>query len=233
MFQRLQQILRAFQPGELKAFGSYAAGLYLPTADMDLVYLTRNFRPGTFAKSQAKNLVYSVAPFLERARIAQGQIVKIPKAKVPIIKFVDRVSGLKIDLSFDNDTGIVAIDTFHKWKVDYPIMPMIVSVVKQHLMIRGLNDVSTGGLGGFSAICLVTSLLQHLPITQRPVNLGDILLEFFNFYGNVFDRRLTILRLDPPAYLDKVFVLPLALTILTSCASQPIPTVSKTKTASD
>ena len=196
---------------------------------MDLVYLTRNFRPGTFAKAQAKNLVYSVAAFLGRSRIAEGQIVKIPHAKVPIIKFIDRVSGLKIDLSFDNDTGLVAIDTFHKWKAEYPIMPMLVSVIKQYLMIRGLNDVSTGGLGGFSAICLVTSLLQHLPITQRPVNLGDILLEFFNFYGNVFDRRLTILRLDPPTYLDKVFVLPPASTVLTSCASQPIRTVSKTK----
>ncbi|KIW66589.1 hypothetical protein, variant [Phialophora macrospora] len=204
VFQRLNKVLQGFKAGELRAFGSYAAGLYLPTADMDLVYLTRRFKPGELpSKKQTRELVIAGATFLRRCGIAQGPVVPISGAKVPIIKFVDRISGLKIDLTFDNDTGVVAIDTFHKWKREYPIMPIIVSVVKQYLMIRGLNDVSTGGLGGFSTICLVTSLLQHLPITQRPVNVGDVLVEFFNYYGNVFDKKSTIIRLDPPAYLNK------------------------------
>ena len=214
VFQRLNNVLQKFTGGELKAFGSYAAGLYLPIADMDLVYLTHGFRHRISSKVQASKLIHAGADFLKRSGIAQGPVVRIPHAKVPIIKFVDRISGLKIDLSFDNDTGIVAIDTFYKWKKDYPVMPIIVSVIKQYLMIRELNDVSTGGLGGFSTICLVTSLLQHLPVTQRPINLGDVLLEFFNFYGNVFNRKLTVLRLDPPAYLDKVFVLGLIATLL-------------------
>ncbi|EXJ69011.1 uncharacterized protein A1O5_07946 [Cladophialophora psammophila CBS 110553] len=203
VFQRLNTILQSFKFGELKAFGSYAAGLYLPTGDMDLVYLTRNFRPGRFSQEDARRLVYDCARFLRGKNVAQGAIVPIPKAKVPIIKFVDRISGLKIDLSFDNDTGVVAIDTFHKWRQEYPVMPIIVSVVKQYLMIRGLNDVSTGGLGGFSTICLVTSLLQHLPALKQPINLGDVLLEFFNYYGNLFDKKSVIIRLDPPGYLNK------------------------------
>ncbi|KIY00599.1 uncharacterized protein Z520_03262 [Fonsecaea multimorphosa CBS 102226] len=203
VFRRLNTVLQSFAFGELRAFGSYAAGLYLPTGDMDLVYLTRNFRPGQFSKEHARRLVLGCARFLREKNIAEGVVVPIPKAKVPIIKFVDRISGLKIDLSFDNDTGIAAIDTFHKWKREYPVMPIIVSVVKQYLMIRGLNDVSTGGLGGFSTICLVTSLLQHLPATKQPINLGDVLLQFFNYYGNLFDRQSVIIRLDPPGYLHK------------------------------
>ncbi|ETI27516.1 hypothetical protein G647_09707 [Cladophialophora carrionii CBS 160.54] len=204
VFQRLNKVLQGFMAGELKAFGSYAAGLYLPTADMDLVYLTRAFKPGvTPSKKHKRDLVLTGATFLRRCGIAQGPVVPISGAKVPIIKFVDRISGLKVDLCFDNDTGVAAIDTFHRWKSEYPVMPIIVSVVKQYLMIRGLNDVSTGGLGGFSTICLVTSLLQHLPVPQRPVNVGDVLLEFFNYYGNVFDKKSTIIRLDPPAYLNK------------------------------
>ncbi|EXJ58117.1 hypothetical protein A1O7_05541 [Cladophialophora yegresii CBS 114405] len=204
VFQRLNKVLQGFLAGELKAFGSYAAGLYLPTADMDLVYLTRSFKPGVLpSKKQKRDLVITCATFLRRCGIAQGPVVPIGGAKVPIVKFVDRISGLKIDLSFDNDTGLTAINTFHKWKSEHPVMPIIVSVVKQYLMIRGLNDVSTGGLGGFSTICLVTSLLQHLPLHQRPVNVGDVLVEFFNYYGNVFDKKSTIIRLDPPAYLNK------------------------------
>jgi non-canonical poly(A) RNA polymerase PAPD5/7 len=210
VFERLDKSLQKMMPGELKAFGSYAAGLYLPTADMDLVFLTRNFVAGRGSKAQSSKLVYSVAKSLRNSGIAIGPVVPIGKAKVPIIKFVDKLSGLKIDLSFDNDTGLVAIDTFHKWKKENPCLPIIVSVIKQFLMIRALNDVSTGGLGGFSTICLVTSLLQHLPVTHTPTNLGDVLLEFFNCYGNIFDRKLTIIRLDPPGYVDKVHTYRLA-----------------------
>lgn len=82
-------------------------------------------------------------------------------------------------------------------------MPVIVSVIKQLLMIRGLNDNSSGGLGGFSTICMVTSLLQHMPCHQYP-NLGEILIEFFNLYGNLLDYKTIGIRLDPPAYINKV-----------------------------
>lgn len=193
-------------PGELKAFGSYAVGLYLPIADMDLVFLTRKFRPGTVpSKEESRRLVSNFARFLKQRQIARpGSVYAIRGAKVPIIKFIDSVSGLKVDLSFDNDSGLAAIETFQKWKQAYPAMPIISSVVKQYLMIRGLNDVATGGLGGFSIICLVTSLLQHLPAPKQPPNLGQVLVEFFNLYGNLFDRNAVVIRLDPPAYLDKV-----------------------------
>lgn len=206
VFDRLSRRFRNLVPGELRAFGSYAAGLYLPTADMDLVYLTRNFDPRRPAsKAEARQYLPMFAHCLRREHIAKpGSVVVIAKAKVPIIKFVDMISGLKVDLSFENDSGIVAIDTFHRWKKAYPVMPIIVSIVKQFLMIRGLNDVATGGLGGFSTICLVTSLLQHMPPIQQPANLGEVLLEFFNYYGNLFDRRSVIIRLDPPGYLEKV-----------------------------
>ncbi|KAI1628233.1 topoisomerase TRF4 [Exophiala viscosa] len=206
VFQRLRDAFKRLWPGgELKAFGSYAAGLYLPTADMDLVYLRRGFRPGMpLIQREAKNLLFSCSRFLKDNRIAKPtSITVISGAKVPIIKFVDRISGLKVDLSFDNDSGVVAIDTFQRWKESYPAMPIIVAIVKQYLMIRGLNDVSTGGLGGFSTICLVTSLLQFLPASSQPINLGEALVEFFNLYGNLFDRNSVVIRMDPPKYLDK------------------------------
>jgi len=208
--RRLSLAFNRIEPGELKAFGSYSAGLYLPTGDMDLVFLQRSYKPGRLGKSGLPRpperwLLRRFADQLRFQEIAQpGSVQLIAGAKVPIIKFVDRVSGLKVDLSFNNETGIVANETFQKWKKAYPAMPIIVSVVKQYLMIRGLNDVSIGGLGGFSIICLVTSLIQHLPPQGRLPNLGQLLLEFFNLYGNLLDRESVAIRLDPPAYLDKV-----------------------------
>jgi non-canonical poly(A) RNA polymerase PAPD5/7 len=118
------------------------------------------------------------------------------------------VSGIRVDLSFNNDTGVAANDTLQKWKEQHPAMPILASVIKQFLMIRGLNDVATGGLGGFSIICLAVSLLQHLPASSNsPVNLGQTLVEFFNLYGNLLDRNVVAIRMDPPGYIDKVSVL--------------------------
>ncbi|KAJ4512220.1 hypothetical protein HRR83_006193 [Exophiala dermatitidis] len=212
VFQRLSSDLQKCMPGELKAFGSYAAGLYLPTGDMDLVYFTRGYRRGQLpTKDEGRRLLSIFAKFLRTKNMAKpGSVITIPFAKVPIIKFVDRISGLKVDLCFDNDSGVAAVETFQKWKKEYPAMPIIVAIVKQFLMIRGLNDVATGGLGGFSTICLVTSLLQHMPPTKQRLNLGEVLLEFFNLYGNVFDKNSVGIRLDPPAYVDKSSYMPYA-----------------------
>ncbi|KAF7509583.1 hypothetical protein GJ744_007621 [Endocarpon pusillum] len=70
-------------------------------------------------------------------------------------------------------------------------------------MIRGLSDVAFGGLGGFSIICLVTSLIQHhVPPGQVP-NLGYLLLNFFYFYGHVFNKQEIAIRLEPPSFVRK------------------------------
>lgn len=210
VLERLEQALLRLHPGgKLKAFGSYAAGLYLPTGDMDLVFLDRTFRPRALStglpQKPSRNFFHNTLDFITKQRIARpGSIVPVWFAKVPIIKFVENVSGLKIDLSFNNNTGVTANETFHTWREVYPAMPIITSVVKQYLMIRGLNDVAGGGLGGFSVICLVTSLIQHMPLTHPPANLGQLLVEFFNLYGKLFNRHTVAIRLDPPGYIDAV-----------------------------
>ncbi|RMZ80164.1 hypothetical protein DV737_g3111, partial [Chaetothyriales sp. CBS 132003] len=209
VIRRLSLAFNRIEPGEVKSFGSFAAGLYLPIGDMDLVFLQRGFKPGLLApnglpEKPKRKLMERFAKLLRDWAIAeQGSVQLIAFAKVPIIKFVDKVSGLKVDLSFNNDTGVVANETVQSWKAKHPALPILVSIVKQFLMIRGLNDVSVGGLGGFSVICLVTSLLQHMPASGGMTNLGQLLLEFFNLYGNLLDRESVAIRLEPPGYVDK------------------------------
>ena len=202
VISRLQSIFSRLEPGcQLKAFGSFAAGLYLPTGDMDLVLITY----GPSRSKSTKTLFWYIHTILDREKVAvAGSLQPIAKAKVPIIKFVDAVTGLKVDLSFNNDTGIVANNTFHQWKAQYPAMPILVSVIKQFLMVRGLNDVAFGGLGGLSTICLVTSLLQHHVLPGQIPNLGNLLLNFFHYYGHVFNKQNLAIRLEPPGYVRKV-----------------------------
>jgi non-canonical poly(A) RNA polymerase PAPD5/7 len=206
LITRLQRIFSKIEPGcQLLPFGSFAAGLYLPTGDMDLVLMTRRLQWASKFPSRDSDLVYFTQRLLERERIAvPGSIQPIAKAKVPIVKFVDATTGLKVDISFNNDTGVIANNTFQQWKVQYPPMPILVSVIKQYLMIRGLNDVAFGGLGGFSIICLVTSLIQHQVPTGHTHNLSELLLNFFYLYGRVFNKDEIAIRLEPPGYVRKV-----------------------------
>lgn len=195
----------------IECFGSFAAGLYLPTADMDLVAISppyRSFGQRTFA--QTATAMYKLANSLQSAGVAApGGVAVISKARVPIVKFADRDTGIKVDISFENDSGLKANKTFEQWKAQYPAMPVVVVLVKQLLAMRGLNEVFTGGIGGFTIICLVVSMMQLMPELQLGqmdphVQYGNLLLNFLDLYGNKFDVVSTGISFNPPGYFDKI-----------------------------
>lgn len=198
---------------DIRSFGSFPAGLYLPTADMDLVLLSRDYIQGGFGWFAAKSSLRSFSRFLEKYHLAvPDSIDLIIGAKVPLVKYVDVETRLKVDVSFENLTGVTANDTFQAWKKQYPAMPIIVTLVKQFLAMRGLNEPVNGGIGGFTVTCLVTSLLQNLPSVQSgnmvpEHHLNEILMEFFNLYGNEFNTTTTAIQLKPPGYVTKVSAL--------------------------
>jgi non-canonical poly(A) RNA polymerase PAPD5/7 len=207
LIERLNVVFKNRYPGvEIQAFGSFASGLYLPTADIDLVLLSNAFRrTGLRTFGERKGQIYAFSGFLKNTNIpVPNSIECIAHARVPILKFVDKLTGLRVDMSFDNNSGIIANETFQHWKEQFPVMPIILSVIKQFLLIRGLNEVSTGGLGGFSITCLVTSILQHMPRGKEQPNLGSILMDFFHFYGKYFQYEKVAIRMDPPGYFNKV-----------------------------
>lgn len=188
------------------------SGLYLPTADMDLVVCSASFiKGGPPTYLAAKNWLYKFQKLL----VAQGLAVVgltsvIAHARIPLVKYVDKLTGLKVDVSFENLGGVKAIDTFLKWKLEYPTMPILVTLVKHFLLMRGLNEPVSGGIGGFSVICLVVSMLQTMPQLQgRGVNdeehLGLLVLDFFELYGCHFRHDINAISLKGPVgYVRKV-----------------------------
>ncbi|KAI9754554.1 MAG: hypothetical protein M4579_004654 [Chaenotheca gracillima] len=211
LIQRLRTILPSRYPrSDVRCFGSFAAGLYLPNADMDLVMVSDRYLDTGFKMLGGQaSFYFGFADFLKRNNIPRpGSVEIIAKAKVPLVKYIDRLTGLRVDMSFENDTGLIANRTFQEWKRDYPAMPIIVTIIKQFLAMRNLNEVVSGGLGGFSVTCLVTSMLQLMPQVQshnmQPErHLGETLMEFFDLYGNEFNPRATGIKLNPPAYFEK------------------------------
>lgn len=194
---------------DVRAFGSFPAGLYLPTADMDVVLVSDEFMDGGYPKYHTKNFLWKVEKFVRKERLNTGRVETITGAKVPLAKWVDAITGLKVDMSFENDTGLIANKTFQDWKTQFPAMPILVTIIKHLLAMRGLNEPVNGGIGGFSVTCLVVSLLQHMPQVQSGTmipehHLGEILMEFLDLYGNEFNTRTTAISVNPPKLFPKV-----------------------------
>ncbi|RGP63884.1 DNA polymerase sigma subunit [Fusarium longipes] len=189
---------RNFASASVHPFGSFMSGLYLPTADMDLVVCSASFmRGGPPTYLSAKSWLYKFQKFLVAQQVAeQHSIEVIAHARIPLVKFVDKQTGLKVDVSFENLGGVNAIETFLQWKDQYPAMPILVTVIKHFLLMRGLNEPVNGGIGGFSVICLV---VKH--------HLGEMLLEFFELYGYDFRHERNAISLTRPVgYVRKSHV---------------------------
>jgi non-canonical poly(A) RNA polymerase PAPD5/7 len=178
---------------------------------MDLVAVSSQYlQNGRKVFCQSKSSLWKLSSYLQNQNMAApATMTVVARAKVPIIKFTEKQTGIKVDISFENDTGLVALDTFAQWKEKYPAMPVIVVLIKQMLAMRGLNEVFLGGLGGFSIICLVVSVMQHMPEIQSgnmdpELHYSDVLLNFLDLYGNKFNLETTGIVMDPPGYFDKV-----------------------------
>ena len=203
-----------YRDAEVYPFGSFPSGLYLPTGDMDLVFCSDSYRKGGRAKYNSKAALFRLRSCLCQNKIPHmNEVELILHAKVPLVKYIDRRTGLKMDISFENLTGVEAIEVFMAWKEQYPAMPALVTLIKHFLFMRGLNEPVNGGIGGFSVICLVVSMLQLMPEVQsRNLNpshhLGDLLLAFFDLYGNRFNYKTTAISLNPPKYIPKVSSIP-------------------------
>ncbi|KAL2265961.1 hypothetical protein VTJ83DRAFT_5313 [Remersonia thermophila] len=200
---------KVYRDAEMYPFGSFPSGLYLPTADMDMVFMSDSYFRGGLAKYHTKSFMFRFRSNLISHGIAwNDEIELITRAKVPLVKFIENKTGLKIDVSFENSTGVTAINTFKAWRDQYPGMPALVTLIKHFLMMRGLNEPVNGGIGGFSVICLVVSMLQMMPEVQSGNldtrhHLGQLLLRFFDLYGNKFNYERVAISLNPPRWIAK------------------------------
>lgn len=108
--------------------------------------------------------------------------------------------------------GLEAAKLIREWLSDSPGLRELVLVIKQFLHSRRLNNVHTGGLGGFTVICLVYSFLNMHPRIKSndidaPDNLGVLLIDFFELYGKNFGYDdVAISNSDGyPSYIPKSY----------------------------
>ncbi|XP_059662632.1 uncharacterized protein LOC132308542 [Cornus florida] len=171
-------VIRYIWPNcKVEVFGSFRTGLYLPTSDIDVVILGSDIRTpqmGLQALSRA----------LSQRGIAK-KIQVIAKARIPIIKFVEKRSGFSFDISFDVENGPKAAefiqDAINKWP---PLRPLCL-ILKVFLQQRELNEVYSGGIGSFALLAMLMAMMRNLNDCQASpeYNLGVLLVNFFDIYG--------------------------------------------------
>lgn len=182
---RIEAVVHSLWPNaRVEIFGSFRTGLFLPTSDIDLVVI------GLWEKLPLRTLETE----LVARGIAEASSVRVlDKASVPIIKLTDLESQVKVDISFNMESGVQSAELIKEYKQRYPVLSKLVLVLKQFLLQRDLNEVFTGGISSYSLILMCISFLQLHPrqIDHESANLGVLLLEFFELYGRKFNYMKT------------------------------------------
>lgn len=177
---RIEAVVHTIWPNAVvEIFGSFRTGLFLPTSDIDLVVL------GLWEKLPLRTLETEL---IARGIAEPSSVRVLDKASVPIIKLTDRESQVKVDISFNMQSGVQSAELIKDYKQQYPLLAKLVLVLKQFLLQRDLNEVFTGGISSYSLILMCISFLQlHPRQIHNEANLGVLLLEFFELYGRKFN----------------------------------------------
>lgn len=196
---RIKGVIHDLWPSaEVQVFGSFSTGLYLPTSDIDLV---------VFGKWDTLPL-WTLEEALRKRNVADENSIKVlDKATVPIIKLTDSFTEVKVDISFNVKSGVKAACLIKEFKEKYPVLPYLVLVLKQFLLQRDLNEVFTGGIGSYSLFLMAVSFLQlhyREDVCSPNINIGVLLIEFFELYGRNFNYLKTGIRIkDGGCYVAK------------------------------
>lgn len=72
----------------------------------------------------------------------------------------DKITGIKVDISFKNSDGVRTTKLIKDYIAAFPVLPKLVMVLKQFLAQKKLNEVFYGGISSYSLILMVVSFLQ-------------------------------------------------------------------------
>lgn len=149
------------------------------------------------AYSDKTTVLHVLANSLKRGGIT-SHVTIIAKARVPIVKFTSKYGRFKVDISINQQNGLVSGNIImgflrgmvpsHDTNSESKALRSLVMITKAFLSQRGMNEVYTGGLGSYSVVCLAVSFLQMHPKIRRgeidpEKNLGVLVMEFFELYG--------------------------------------------------
>ena len=178
-----RSIGKKFKAKDVKQFGSSVTGLNIKGGDLDVCLII----PGADEKKVVTNI----------SKVLRGQgmedVASVVKAVVPVVKFKDPRSGLRVDISVNNTLAIYNTQLIDAYvKLDPKISDMI-KIIKHWSFHRNITDTFNGTLSSYawSILCLnyliSESIIPNLQNTENKttVEINDI------EYDISFDKDVT------------------------------------------
>ncbi|XP_051957682.1 poly(A) RNA polymerase GLD2 [Xyrauchen texanus] len=183
---------RVFLAGSsLNGFGSRSSDADLCLVIEEETVPINRSTDAVYVLSLVRKLFYTLS-YIERPQLI--------RAKVPILKFRDRVSGVEFDLNFNNTVGIRNTFLLRTYAfIEKRVRPIIL-VIKKWASHHRINDASRGTLSSYTLVLMVLHYLQTLPEPVIPCLQMD--------YPGCFDPKMDI-HLVPsgprniPAFVSK------------------------------
>eukprot|EP00871_Galdieria_phlegrea_P005829 jgi/Galph1/733/GphlegSOOS_G5453.1 len=169
--KRLQSTIRnVYADSRLEIFGSAATGLWKSSSDIDFVIVPNTVN----TKKTPNNAAYlrKVANYLRR--VGMQSITLIGKARVPIVKFVDPVTGFAGDISWGSTFGVVNSRLIKRYLEMNALAKDFVWLVKYWASCRGLVGAQKNYPSSYCwvLICLwflqrVANIIPVIPIPKE------------------------------------------------------------------
>eukprot|EP00667_Euglena_gracilis_P005377 EG_transcript_5417 len=212
MIQKIKtEITKKWRDAKVKDYGSFAYGLSLPHGDVDLSVHGVPLKAHVGLDEAGKHL--------GRCAIS----CRLIRARVPVLKLRDRILGIEGDLTWCSPDAKIdaaaSVPTVQELLSQYPAAPPLILVVKMLLKQHALHETREwGGLSSIAVTLLVIAFLKvhvqvgpewpvHKPpwhaecYCENPADLGDLLLDFFVFYGEHFPYMEKFVSVHPvPKY---------------------------------
>eukprot|EP00736_Rhodelphis_marinus_P005184 Rmarinus@m.27576 len=205
---RVKMVITEVFPGaESHVFGSFACDLYLPSSDIDMCVMLPGMTPDEPVPLGKDGPLEKLARALKNKNMT-SRLQVIDRAKVPIVKFVEKASGVAFDICFNLMNGVENVKFVSELAGSFVSLRPLLLVVKYFLHQRDLNETYTGGIGSYALLLILCHHLQMYRTNfgnSYHLNLGEMLINFFELYGRRFNYVLTgISLLDGGSYFPKI-----------------------------
>ncbi len=164
--KRLQSLMDELFPTrnpKLHLFGSSVNGFGFAGADMDMCLVLQGL---------ASDGHGAIVETLEKAfrALDYSNILALPKARVPVIKFTDPATGLGCDICFNNGLALRNSQLLAAYaSLDARVRPLAFAV-KTWAKARRVNNTFEGTLSSYAYVMLVIHFLQY----RRPAVLPTL-----------------------------------------------------------
>lgn len=165
LFQHLKRTLeRRFKRATLQQFGSSQSGLTLQAGDLDLCLQFKGEIPA--------KVLRQVNQLLKQHDMED--IVMLPRAKVPIIKFTDERTKIPVDISINNTLALHNTELLKRYASSDERIRWLILSVKHWALRRDVCDAAAGTFSSYAwTLLAVQSLQQTIPPVAPVLQAGE------------------------------------------------------------